>query len=100
VGGGAANSQLAALLPQALTEGVMSQGGLGMAQQLMGSLDPGAAGATADAANVTPAGGASAPGASAAITTANVSPAGGASVPGAASTRAAVPVAPTGGVQA
>ncbi len=49
-GGGAANTQLASLLPQALTEGVMSQGGLGMATQLMGSLDPTAGGATAKVA--------------------------------------------------
>jgi Rod binding domain-containing protein len=85
-GGGAANSQLAALLPQALTEGVMSQGGLGMAQQLMGSLDPGAAGATANTAHLTPAGGASA--------------AAPPSTPGAAPTSAAAAVAPSGGVQA
>jgi Rod binding domain-containing protein len=38
--GGAANSQLASMLPQSLTEGVMSQGGLGLAQQLMTQLEP------------------------------------------------------------
>jgi Rod binding domain-containing protein len=33
---------LSSLLPQALTEGVMRQGGLGLASQLTGSLDPAA----------------------------------------------------------
>jgi Rod binding domain-containing protein len=35
-----ASAQLSSLLPQTLTEGVMSQGGLGLAQQLIGSIDP------------------------------------------------------------
>jgi hypothetical protein len=39
-GGGAANGELSSLLPQALTEGVMSQGGLGLARQLMPGLAP------------------------------------------------------------
>jgi Rod binding domain-containing protein len=47
--GGAANSQLASMLPQALTEGVMSQGGLGLAQQLMTQLEPDASTATPNA---------------------------------------------------
>jgi hypothetical protein len=59
-GGGAVNSQLASLLPQALTEGVMRQGGLGLASQLMGSLAPAAVAATAPVAG-TAAGGAPAP---------------------------------------
>jgi Rod binding domain-containing protein len=42
-GGEAANGELSSLLPQSLTEGVMSQGGLGLAQQLMSALDPTAA---------------------------------------------------------
>jgi Rod binding domain-containing protein len=42
-GGEAAGGELSSLLPQALTEGVMSQGGLGLAQQLMPGLDPSAA---------------------------------------------------------
>ncbi len=41
-GGEAGNSMLSSLLPQTLTEGVMREGGLGLAQQLMGSLDPSA----------------------------------------------------------
>jgi hypothetical protein len=39
-GGEAASGELSSLLPQALTEGVMSQGGLGLAQQLVPALDP------------------------------------------------------------
>ena len=34
---------LSSLLPQTLTEGVMREGGLGLAGQLLGSLDPSAA---------------------------------------------------------
>jgi hypothetical protein len=56
-GGGAVNSQLASLLPQALTEGVMRQGGLGLAKQLVGALAPEA---TAALAKVAPTGGVSA----------------------------------------
>jgi hypothetical protein len=41
--GGGANSELSSMLPQALSEGVMSQGGLGLAQQLMGDFDHSAA---------------------------------------------------------
>jgi Rod binding domain-containing protein len=44
-GGEAAGGMLASLLPQTLTEGVMRQGGIGLATQLMGELDPGAPGA-------------------------------------------------------
>jgi Rod binding domain-containing protein len=43
--GGSANSELSSMLPQALSEGVMSQGGLGLAQQLMGDFDSSAASA-------------------------------------------------------
>jgi hypothetical protein len=39
-GGEAGSSMLSSLLPQTLTEGVMREGGLGLAGQLMGSLDP------------------------------------------------------------
>jgi len=39
-GGNPVNTQLSSLLPQTLTNSVMSHGGLGMAQQLMGSLLP------------------------------------------------------------
>jgi Rod binding domain-containing protein len=38
--GNPVNTQLSSLLPQTLTNSVMSHGGLGMAQQLMGSLLP------------------------------------------------------------
>jgi Rod binding domain-containing protein len=38
--GEAANPELSSMLPQALTEGVMHDGGLGLAQQLMPALDP------------------------------------------------------------
>jgi Rod binding domain-containing protein len=39
-GGDPVNTQLSSLLPQTLTNSIMSHGGLGMAQQLMGSLEP------------------------------------------------------------
>lgn len=39
-GGDPVNTQLSSLLPQTLTNSVMSHGGLGLAQQLMGSLEP------------------------------------------------------------
>ena len=45
-GSGGAGGVVTSLLPQALTEGVMREGGLGLASQLMSSLDP-AAGASA-----------------------------------------------------
>jgi hypothetical protein len=54
-GGEAGGGMLSSLLPQTLTEGVMREGGLGMAGQLMGSLDP-----SASAKGTTPTGGASA----------------------------------------
>jgi Rod binding domain-containing protein len=38
VGGDPVTTQLSSLLPQTLTNSVMSHGGLGMAQQLMGTL--------------------------------------------------------------
>jgi len=55
-GGGSdpAGTQLSSLLPQTLSEGVMSHGGLGLAQQMMGSLVPAAS------AKVAPNGGVSA----------------------------------------
>lgn len=40
--GDAGMGMLASLLPQTLTEGVMREGGLGLATQLMGTLDPAA----------------------------------------------------------
>jgi Rod binding domain-containing protein len=42
-GSSASSGALSSLLPQALTEGVTRQGGLGLASQLMRSLDPAAA---------------------------------------------------------
>jgi Rod binding domain-containing protein len=39
---GSGSGQLASLLPQSLTEGVMDQGGLGIAQQLVTQLNPAA----------------------------------------------------------
>jgi Rod binding domain-containing protein len=47
--GGESSGMLSSLLPQTLTEGVMRQGGLGLAAQLMDSLDPAAARSTAAA---------------------------------------------------
>jgi hypothetical protein len=44
---------LAELLPQTLAEGLTRDGGLGMASQLMGALDPGAAAALSPAAAAT-----------------------------------------------
>jgi hypothetical protein len=41
----AGGTMLSSLLPQTLTEGVMREGGLGLAGQLMGSLDPSSAAA-------------------------------------------------------
>jgi hypothetical protein len=46
-GGEAASGELSSLLPQALTEGVMGQGGLGLAQQLVPALAPSATSSTA-----------------------------------------------------
>jgi hypothetical protein len=45
--GGSEASMLSSLLPQTLTEGVMHAGGLGLAGQLMSSLDPSASAAAA-----------------------------------------------------
>jgi Rod binding domain-containing protein len=61
VGGESGGGMLASLLPQTLTEGVMRQGGLGLAAQLMRSLDPGAAGTAATTAAAGASGGAAAP---------------------------------------
>lgn len=41
-GGEAGSGMLSSLLPQTLTESVMREGGLGLATQLMGALDPSA----------------------------------------------------------
>jgi hypothetical protein len=49
-GSGGEGGMLASLLPQALTEGVMREGGLGLATQLMSSLDPAATAAGAASA--------------------------------------------------
>ena len=51
----AGGGELQALLPQALTEGIMRDGGIGLATQLMNRLDPAAASRPASSA-VTPAG--------------------------------------------
>ena len=60
-GGEAGDSMLSSLLPQTLTEGVMREGGLGLAAQLMSSLDRSASTGAVDAsAAVGPAGGVSA----------------------------------------
>lgn len=82
-GGDAVSSELSSLLPQTLANGVMSQGGLGLAQQLMSAIDPAAS----------PAAGAIAPGAAAVGgTLASVS----APVPAPSSSK----VGPSGGVSA
>jgi hypothetical protein len=47
--GGGANQALASLLPGALTSSIMSDGGLGLAAQLMGTIDPGASAPAAHA---------------------------------------------------
>lgn len=63
-GGEAGSSMLSSLLPQTLTEGVMREGGLGLAGQLMGSLDPSASTAAAGRAgsdSLAASGGVSAP---------------------------------------
>jgi hypothetical protein len=51
-GSAGVGGMLTSLLPQALTEGVMREGGLGLTTQLMSSLDP-AAGASAAGASAT-----------------------------------------------
>jgi Rod binding domain-containing protein len=58
-GGEAGGGMLSSLLPQTLTEGVMRAGGLGLAGQLLHSLDPSASAAAPTGASVS--GGASAP---------------------------------------
>ena len=62
--GGSEASMLSSLLPQTLTEGVMHAGGLGLAGQLMSSLDPSASAAAAPT-SAGSSGGASAPAAAA-----------------------------------
>jgi hypothetical protein len=57
-GGEAGGGMLASLLPQTLTEGVMREGGLGLAGQLMSALDPTAPANTR--ATIAPTGGVSA----------------------------------------
>jgi hypothetical protein len=57
--GQAGGGMLASLLPQTLTEGVMHEGGLGLAGQLLGALDPSATATTRTTA-VAPTGGVSA----------------------------------------
>jgi hypothetical protein len=49
-GGEASSTMLSSLLPQTLTEGVMHEGGLGLAPQLMGTLAPAKAATTSAAA--------------------------------------------------
>ena len=82
---------LTSLLPQALTEGVMREGGLGLATQLMSSLDPaaGAAASGASAAGVTTTGG-----------TAALQGAGGGSAAGTGTVGAGAGVEASGGVAA
>jgi Rod binding domain-containing protein len=111
VGGEAGGGMLASLLPQTLTEGVMRQGGLGLATQLMDSLDPAAASSAATTAAASTTGAAVAP-ASATADTTGAAPAstvsavgdatGGASAPTGAGSPAAVPAeaATTGGASA
>jgi hypothetical protein len=60
-GGGEAGGMLSSLLPQSLAEGVMRDGGLGMAGQLMSSLDPVASTARAAGASAAASSGPSAP---------------------------------------
>ena len=59
--GGESSGMLSSLLPQTLTEGVMRQGGLGLATQLMHSLDPAAASSAATSATAGTTGAAAAP---------------------------------------
>jgi Rod binding domain-containing protein len=91
--GGESSGMLASLLPQTLTEGVMRQGGLGLATQLMNSLDPAAASSAATAAGAGTAGAAVAP----ASTTSGASGAAPASTaPAATATGGAVAPVPAG----
>jgi Rod binding domain-containing protein len=59
--GGESSGMLSSLLPQTLTEGVMRQGGLGLATQLMRSLDPAATSSAATSAAAGTTGAAAAP---------------------------------------
>jgi hypothetical protein len=59
--GGGGTSMLSSLLPQTLTEGVMREGGLGLATQLMRSLDPSASAGAAGPGSGGTTGGVSAP---------------------------------------
>lgn len=83
--GEAAGGSLASLLPQALTEGVMRDGGLGLATQLMSALDPSSAAPSTSGASAGSAlspGGASAGAAKTVGTSAGAATAGGASAGG------------------
>lgn len=59
-GGEAGGDMLGSLLPQTLTEGIMRDGGLGLARQLTAALDPAAAGTLDSASAITAGTGASA----------------------------------------
>jgi hypothetical protein len=59
--GSGETGMLSSLLPQTLTEGVMREGGLGLATQLMRSLDPSASAGAAGSASGGATGGVSAP---------------------------------------
>jgi Rod binding domain-containing protein len=77
---GGEGGMLTSLLPQALTEGVMREGGLGLATQLMSSLDPAAgAAASGGTAPLQSASGGAAASADAAAAGASVSSTGGVS---------------------
>jgi hypothetical protein len=91
-GGG---GMLSSLLPQALAEGVMHGGGLGLASHLMGTLDPSA---SAGAGAVAPAGGASGGSPAGAAGASDGSPAGAAG--GASGSSVAPGAGPTGGASA
>jgi hypothetical protein len=58
--GEAGSGMLASLLPQTLTEGVMREGGLGIATQMLGALDPAATSTGPAAGTVASTGGVSA----------------------------------------
>ncbi|HWX44133.1 MAG TPA: hypothetical protein VNY52_02300 [Solirubrobacteraceae bacterium] len=90
-GPGGGGSMLTSLLPQTLAEGVMREGGLGIATQLMGALDPAATtGAIGQTGGVSVGGSASGSGGVAATTGAI----------GQTEDASAPAVAPTGGVSA
>ncbi|MGH2855163.1 MAG: hypothetical protein ACRDLF_13335 [Solirubrobacteraceae bacterium] len=79
-GGAAGGGMLASLLPQSLTEGVMREGGLGLATQLMGALDRSATATAAGRPAISGSmGGVSAPGSSTGVAGGAVGHTGGAS---------------------